>query len=214
MNADAMIKAASVILNQQRLNNELMQAISLKKAGMLKSLIDQGADVNFNCPDSVRTPLTMAINHQFYKGVQILLIKGADVNLMHRKHQEFTPLNAAVLYGDPKLVQLILEQRINHGMTRKFKKNTLMYCIDGASEDNLKYLLDIQLYKLLKDDDCKRTLAYAKIVKNVDATIAITTHLKHTRSQLEKEQLMKISNGELHSSADDITKNATNRIRL
>ncbi len=85
----------------------LLEASSNGNIQAVKTLIDQGADVNMIVSGD-GTALFMAIRHTHFKIAQLLLEHGADPNLGSRS--DGYPLLIAVASGDLELVRLLVEK--------------------------------------------------------------------------------------------------------
>ena len=79
--------------------------------GVVKALVDAGADVNTEAPHSLVTPLIRAAEGGQREVVRFLLDKGANPNA--QAAGRFTALTAAVDYADPELVRVLVEAGAN-----------------------------------------------------------------------------------------------------
>ena len=93
----------------------LTRACSAGNINLVKSLLDQGADVNWKSPIGGDTPLAMAAMMDRTAVVQLLLDKGADVNLANS--DGWTPLMQAALRGYEDMVRLLVDRGAD--VTRK-----------------------------------------------------------------------------------------------
>ena len=97
----------------------------------VKSLIDQGADVNQK-DNSGMTALIWAASEGRLDVTKVLLAKGADVNVMH-KQSYVTPLMAAAFSGHAELVQLLLTKGSKINAKNVDGITALMLAIEGLS---------------------------------------------------------------------------------
>jgi ankyrin repeat protein len=96
--------------------------------GTIKALVDNGADTQVTDPTG-RTPLTHAINSKNLAAVK-LLMKAKDFNLEAKIHGQ-TPLLQAAIIGDPKIIQLLLQNGVDPE-TRCDKGKTPLLCAVSA----------------------------------------------------------------------------------
>ncbi len=101
-----------------RLSRELQEAVKGNDVEKVKTLISEGADVNFRTQVSKTTPLMIACCREFKEITEILIENGADVNDIKDPHATeewpvslnpgITALILAASNGDAEIVELLL----------------------------------------------------------------------------------------------------------
>ena len=76
-----------------KLNEELLQATKDGDLEVVKSLVDQGADVNVKDKENA-TPLMRSVSRNYQAIVKLLIEQGADVNAIN--DWGYTPLKYAI----------------------------------------------------------------------------------------------------------------------
>ena len=86
-----------------------------KHLEVMEILIKAGVDINAHSGNEDfddGTPLHYAAVASFYKGIELLIANGADINRPCRSNG-WSPLHTAVTTNDPKVVQLLLDKGAN-----------------------------------------------------------------------------------------------------
>ncbi|KAJ1487868.1 ankyrin repeat protein, partial [Baffinella frigidus] len=83
----------------------LLRAVEERWGGVVKMLLDQGADVNVTTKVDKQTPLHLAAQRGGFAVVQMLLDKGADV--LATNSSGATPEDLASAYGRQLVVALL-----------------------------------------------------------------------------------------------------------
>ncbi len=88
----------------------LLIAIQKNKIDAVKFLLENGADPNYQRPDSI-TPLRSAIDNENEKIVALLLENGADVNIDNANG--WVPLMSAARSGNLSIVKMLIDKGAN-----------------------------------------------------------------------------------------------------
>jgi ankyrin repeat protein len=119
----------------------LQYAITLPDAGLVKLLLDKGADVNASDRNGNTALLdaTRESGPEYAIIARLLIDRGADI---HANHD--ASIFAAVREADPSVVQLLLKKGapVNAIETAKDGDTVLMSAAGGASVESLQILLD------------------------------------------------------------------------
>lgn len=106
----------------------------LGQAGVVKFLLDNGADVNAVAKNSTGfTPLTGAVSTGRKEVAELLVKKGANVN--HQYEEGFTPLMEASASGNVDMTKLLLGHGANVNAKTKEKKTALSYALEKEHQD-------------------------------------------------------------------------------
>ncbi len=90
------------------LNEELLLAARKGNVGMVRRLLDKGADINAKSPYGA-TPLYFAASNGHLEVVRLLLERGADVNAKEAFYGS-TALNSATAKGRAPIVKILLDK--------------------------------------------------------------------------------------------------------
>jgi uncharacterized protein len=132
--------------------NGLLSAINNKDVDAVASLLDKGAKVNdnevsvggeipFNTPGGGDTPLIRAAKRGFMAIVQLLLKRGADVNLPNVSTRS-TALHYAAGHGDMALARLLLEHGAKLNVSDSQGETPLMYALVEGEVEVFHLLLE------------------------------------------------------------------------
>ena len=119
----------------------LSHAVQMHETGIMRTLIDNGANVNepsTNDKNPFNTPLMIAAWGGRLESVRLLVENGACVN-QQDKGNGFTPLIKAVFKGNIDIVKYLLEQGADKGVF-SFEKKT---ALDYAYEKNHKEIIEL-----------------------------------------------------------------------
>jgi ankyrin repeat protein len=119
----------------------LSHAVQMHELGIMRTLIDNGANVNepsTNDKNPFNTPLMIAAWGGRLESVRLLVENGACVN-QQDKGNGFTPLIKAVFKGNIDIVKYLLEQGADKGVF-SFEKKT---ALDYAYEKNHKEIIEL-----------------------------------------------------------------------
>ncbi|MCG8315968.1 MAG: ankyrin repeat domain-containing protein [Pseudomonadales bacterium] len=102
-------QGADLELTNQTYNSPLIEAIQNQQTRAAIKLIELGADFK-GANRMGLTPLTLAVSKSLYEVVDLLIVKGVDVNLTPKMlgDRQETALTTAVLSGDAKMVETLL----------------------------------------------------------------------------------------------------------
>ena len=101
----------------------LHEAILNAKPLMVKCLLENGANIDFQCND-LETPLHKAVKSNNLQLVQILLQRGANMNLMSKEN---SALHIAIWEGYDDIVKLLIKNNADHSaaeVTLQFTKSS------------------------------------------------------------------------------------------
>jgi ankyrin repeat protein len=125
-------------------NNLLLVASYWHELELINSLINQGADVNFE--ESNETPLIKACSYdgdskeKQIKSIQCLINNGADINKSNT--HGITPLTAAIKNKDISVFKLLLENGADINRSNTDGITPLTYAIEDKNADAVKILLE------------------------------------------------------------------------
>jgi len=104
----------------------------------LKGLLDSGVDVNLKRPGDQSTALIIAAGKGRLEVVNLLLTRGADVNLSNRNG--WTPLMAAVSSGNRVIASHLLEKGADPNSKHTYGWTPLKLASQKGKEDMVKLL--------------------------------------------------------------------------
>lgn len=94
------------IVDKDKLNADLLKAVSHRDASLVRNLLNKGADINTKDRRG-NTPLHLAVGHGFTAICELLLEYGANVNA--KCDDDETPLHRAALVGWTEICKLLLD---------------------------------------------------------------------------------------------------------
>lgn len=116
----------------------LHYAILGNNTSIIKALCSSGVNINL-CDDNYNTPLHFAINQNSYVMVKELVqIEGIDLNALGEFDQ--TPLHRAVIMGNLKIIQLLIESGADVLMVDEKNSSPLDYAKDEENKSIIEYL--------------------------------------------------------------------------
>ena len=128
-----------------KLNLELQNAININKFKNVKSLIELGANVNYEYeshdvdPLPLSTPLLNACEKGNPKIVKILLDNNADVK--KRNNWEMTPLHFSCINGFLHITQLLIEAGAKINDIDYYGASAISYACENGHTDIVKFLI-------------------------------------------------------------------------
>lgn len=132
---------------------------------LINLLLENKIDINGKNKNG-ETPLMMAFDNKNI--IQLLLSKGADINLTDNKGN--TTLHFAAL-GQPEKLKLLLENGVNPNLKNKNKKNAYEYLISNLNKASKKTTECISiLYNLTPHTDNELTLTESIFIGNLEYT--------------------------------------------
>lgn len=161
----------------------LLQAVSRGQLEHVRTLLDQGADINVKEKKTGHTPLMSASFKRRKKLVQLLLDKGADVHA--RDINGETALMAAAGKGNTAIVKMLLEKGADINTKNKQGQTPLLKVVEEENLDMLNFLLENAADINAKDnrEDTaliialdKHKLAAAKLLIDKGANIRVKDH--------------------------------------
>ena len=120
----------------------LSHAVQMHEFGIMRTLIDNGANVNepsTNDKNPFNTPLMIAAWGGRLESVQLLVESGACVNQQDKGHG-FTPLIKAVFKGNIDIVKYLLEQGADKGVFSYERKTALDYAYEKNHQEIIEIL--------------------------------------------------------------------------
>jgi len=155
---------------KEKITQELLEAI-LNDADVteIEKLIDQGADVNFQDQSGIAQVLCLAIAKNNYAVVELLIARGANVNLKDY-FVGITPIFAAL--QNPHILKLLLEKGANPNVQIISGQTPLIIAIAENQIEIVKILLANGADKTIADLDGKTAVDYAK-EQNLDEIIVL-----------------------------------------
>ncbi|XP_060594742.1 ankyrin-3-like [Ruditapes philippinarum] len=171
---------SGVDVNYRNKNNvsALDKAVIWNQVEICRVLLNHGAVVNVNGGKFQRTPLHIAADMGHTDLVQLLLNKGADVNI--RDHKNDYPCQSAAVLGHSKILKEILEKDIYSGasqMSHNFKpisKGMSLYHIAVVKDNQsiLRVLKEVGVDPNMKDK-YGRTALYLAAVNGKTALVQL-----------------------------------------
>jgi len=132
----------------------LVEAAKGGDAEYVRQLLDDGADVNFS--DNVSTPLNSAAENGHLDVVELLLVRGA--NIEGRDSTGFTPLINAAQGEKTDLVKRLLAAGADiNAKAFSSGSNALHYCVDDGNVELVQVLIDAGIDVNLKNESFRYT---------------------------------------------------------
>ncbi|KAH4943397.1 hypothetical protein HBI64_044610 [Parastagonospora nodorum] len=153
----------SVVIGREDHNlTAVLAAVQTKRVGLVKLLLDHGAEVNAPAIRRLfRTPLQAATESGCLEVVQLLLENGADVNGLPAARGGGTAFQFAAISGNCNIAAEILKRNANPLMPPSNIRGR--WPLEGAAEhgriDMLAFLLRLNVYD---NDHCRRAAKLAK----------------------------------------------------
>lgn len=122
-------------------NNALSFACLYNKVNIAEHLLNKGVDVNGGKGEKMGDPLLTASEIGTSEIVNLLIKKGADVNIYAQSKD--SALNFAIIYGNMDIVKLLVENGADIN-TAHYKSNEtpLLIAARSTSQNVLKYLIE------------------------------------------------------------------------
>ncbi len=157
---------------QEKINEQLMEAITGGDANEVKNLVEKGADVNTK-NEIGRTTLDIACDRKQAEIVGILLENGADVNC--RDDLNATPLILASVHKENiKVLEVLLDNGADIDARDDFGRTALIYAAGFGDTEMVKFLLD----KGANSDIAGQGL----LVENKQTALELAIHLERTEN--------------------------------
>lgn len=156
--ADINIKVAN--------NSSLMYAISNQDIEMVKLLLENKADVDFENSNRI-TPLIKATKKWNIDILKLLLETGIDINF--KNSSGVTPLMCISNLQNKKEIDFFIEKSANFDARDNKGKTVLMYALKIKKKNIFKYLLDKVIDINARDDEGKTALMHAVSLKKIFA---------------------------------------------
>jgi ankyrin repeat protein len=124
---------------QDELNNELIAAAVEGNIARVKTLLDEGADINAQNSKGM-TPLHIAVESDSPLNVERIVNLGADVNA--RDNRGWTPLHLAAFLNSTKAISILLDGGANVNARDNESKTPLDVAADYRRVEAAKLLLE------------------------------------------------------------------------
>lgn len=130
-----------------------------------------------SAPNAGRTPLGIAIEHNWAEGVEMLAKAGADIHALANEVND-TPLELAIFWRATDAASMLLKLGVNPSIHRS-TQHPLDQCIHGADYDNYYRIatLLIESGKVPKDHYAK-TWKTIEMLKNFDQGLRLLHTMK------------------------------------
>lgn len=155
-------------------DSALMKAVLAKKTAAAAFLIEKGADINYQRPDS-HTPLRAAINNNDARTLAMLIEKGADVNISNK--YGWTPLMSAAKVGSLALVKMLISAGADVYAVTEAGYTAASY----ALQENQAHIYEF-LSRLMTDEE-KAQQAAAKVEERRAAQGGPSARAQNAQSQ-------------------------------
>jgi hypothetical protein len=147
---------------------DIWDAVKYGDIPRIKTLLEQGADINAGKHGHTWTPLFSAIRFSnetsSFATVKFLIDNGANVNIIASSSN---PLNLAANYGTPAVINLLLDKGANINDNSYFGQTPLSMASLQGKFDNAKTLIDRGADVNIKDERGQTALLYAKTLEIV-----------------------------------------------
>jgi uncharacterized protein len=136
----AMLNNSPDLINASEPNGPpLAQAAFADQLRVATFLLDNKADVNLGPSLGEKTPLMVAAQHGHKAMAELLLARGADVNVQSR--EGFTALDEAALRGYTAVVEVLLAHHADVNATNNQGRTALSFAIGNGSAELIKLFL-------------------------------------------------------------------------
>ncbi|KAH3990218.1 hypothetical protein HBI81_069820 [Parastagonospora nodorum] len=175
----------SVVIGREDHNlTAVLAAVQTKRVGLVKLLLDHGAEVNAPAIRRLfRTPLQAATESGCLEVVQLLLESGADVNGLPAKRRGGTALQFAAISGNCNIAAELLKRNANPLMPPSTFRGR--WPLEGAAEhgriDMVALLLRLNVYD---NDHCRRAAKLAKENGHMGCLDFIQEHISQHEEML------------------------------
>jgi len=118
---------------------DVLKSIRSGQTEMLKSFLDTGGAIDALYDDGKTTLLNYAVREQNLKAVQVLIERGADINLASKGK---TPLINAVAKNDLRILHFLINNDVDLGATVKKGNTALIFASRAGKLDCVKMLVE------------------------------------------------------------------------
>ncbi len=118
---------------------DLLKSISSGQTEVLETFLDAGAEINALYNNDKTTLLNYAVREQNLKAVQMLIDRGADINLASK---EKTPLINAVAKNDLRILHLLINNDADLGAVVKKGNTALIIAARAGKLDCVRMLVE------------------------------------------------------------------------
>ena len=146
-------------MTQDELNKKLFEAVDNENITEIKSLLNQGANVNVREKDG-QTPLHYAAYLNNINIAKLLIDSGADVNVQDK--DGWAPLRWATHNGHPEIAKLLIEYEADVNARDNFATSSLHYAVKKGYYDIAKLLIENGADPFIKDTFGETPLDYCK----------------------------------------------------
>ena len=152
-------------MTQDELNQKLIEAVDNKNITEIKSLLNQGANVNAQ-EKYGWTPLHWAALNGYYDVAKLLIENGADVNI--KNNGGWTPLHEAAFKECYDIVKLLIDNGADVNTQNEDGTSPLHISAMKGYRDIIKYLIENGADVNVQDKDGWAPLHYAAFWDSVD----------------------------------------------
>lgn len=136
-------KANTAAADRAGLNDELFRAIRENRRERMEDMLEAGADLHGR--DHLgRTPIEVAVDSRANACVHVLMIRGADPDVLSRD-SGLSPLHRAAWNGHDGIVRMLLQHGADVNLKSRDGSTALHYAVAAAHEDTAKLLLDYRV---------------------------------------------------------------------
>jgi ankyrin repeat protein len=122
------------------LDEELLDAAEVGDLGIVKRLINKGANVNAKAEDFRTTPLMFAATNGYVEMAQFLIDNGANINDIDDLQK--TPLMYAAASGRLEIERLLIKNGANVDATNDNLRTALIYAVRNGKLASTRLLID------------------------------------------------------------------------
>lgn len=143
----------------------------------VKELIDDGADINYQDPETKNTALIIASKWGYFEVVEYLLKSGADHNIQN--YHGSTALILASWYGNYRIIELLIKSGVNLEIQNQYGYTALTTASIYGNLKSIRSLLKAgaNTNKILFEDILFRRPCLAKIINKISICVLISNNL-------------------------------------
>lgn len=142
------------------LHSEMFRAIASSDRTRLKNMLDAGAQMDVRDVNG-RTPLEAAVEHQAHACIHLLLVRGAEPNVLGAANG-LSPLHKAAWGGKDGIVRMLLLHGADINLRARDGSTALHFAVAANQYDVVKLLLDRHAKTGIADNMGEVPLTYAE----------------------------------------------------